>query len=57
MSERKGGQDKTASRPGWQDRLRAAAAAPKGGPKSRRALKAKERPASKGRIRKGKSRA
>jgi hypothetical protein len=57
MSERKGGQDKTASRPGWPDRLRAAAAVPKGGPKYRQAQKAKERPASKGRIRKGKSRA
>jgi hypothetical protein len=57
MSERKGEQDKTASRPGWPGRLRAAAAVPKGGPKYRRALKAKERPASKGRARKGKSRA
>jgi hypothetical protein len=57
MNERKGGQDKTALRPGWPDRLRAAAAAPKGEPKYRPALNAKERPASKGRVRKGKSRA
>ncbi len=57
MSERKSGLDKTASRPSWPDRLRAAAAAPKGGPKYRPALKAKERPASKGRVRKGKSHA
>lgn len=57
MSERKSGQDKTTSRPSWPDRLRAAATAPKGGPKYRPALKAKERPASKGRVRKGKSHA
>jgi hypothetical protein len=57
MSTRKDKGYEIASRPNRLGRSRAADAALKGGPKHRPTPKAKERPASKGRVRKGKSRA